>query len=127
MDFERHATLLFCAKSVNVQGDRRGKKEGNEMSDFQPITKEELRELQKNSKPDDSVFVPPYEDMTPHEAAKIVEIYDRKIDKLTSDEQSQYNVAQQIADKRGVLPSDLRPGNGPFKSDEDMMKKEGVR
>jgi hypothetical protein len=21
MDFERHATLLFCAKSVNVQGN----------------------------------------------------------------------------------------------------------
>ena len=23
MDFERHATLLFCAKSANVQGKRR--------------------------------------------------------------------------------------------------------
>lgn len=98
------------------------------MSGFEPVSEEELRELQKASQPDDSVSVPPNEGMTPQEAAKIVEIYDRKIangEKLTRDEQSKYNAAQQIADKGGVLPSDLKPGDGPFKSDSDMMKKEG--
>ena len=104
------------------------------MSDFEPISEEELRELQKASQPDDSVSVPPNEGMTPQEAAKIVEIYDRKIakgEKLDDDEQSKYDAAQQIADKGGVLPSDLKPGNGPFLDDQDMMaaqdtsKKEG--
>ena len=98
------------------------------MSGFEPGSEEESCELQKVSQPDDSVSVPPYEGMTPQEAAKIVEIYERKIakgGKLTDDELSQYNVAQQIADKGGVLPSDLKPGDGPFKSDSDMMKKEG--
>ena len=98
------------------------------MSGFKPITEEELRELQKNSQPDDSVSVPQNEGMTPQEAAKIVEIHDRKIakgEKLTDAELSQYNAAQQIADKGGVLPCDLKPDDGPFKSDSDMMKKEG--
>ena len=97
------------------------------MDGFEPISAEELRELQKASQPDDSVSVPPNEGMTPQEAAKIVEIYDRKIangEKLSGVEQSQYNAAQQIADKGGVLPSDLKPGDGPFKNDSDMMKKE---
>ena len=94
------------------------------MSDFEQITEKELRELQKNSEPDDSVSVSPYEGMTPQEAAKIVEIYDRKIakgEKLDDDEQSKYHAAQQNADKGGVLPSDLKPGNGPFLDDQDMM------
>ena len=98
------------------------------MNDIEPITEDELRELQKNSHPDDSISVPQYEGMTPQEAAKIVEIYERKIakgEKLTGAEQSQYNAAQQVADKGGVLPGDLKPGNGPFTSDADMMKKEG--
>ena len=29
MDFERHATLLFCAKSANVQGNGVEKEERN--------------------------------------------------------------------------------------------------
>ena len=29
MDFERHATLLFCAKSANVQGNGAEKEIGN--------------------------------------------------------------------------------------------------
>lgn len=98
------------------------------MNGFKPIMEEELRGHQKASQPDDSVSVPPNEGMTPQEAAKIVEIYDRKIAKgeeLDKDEQSQYHAAQQIADKGGVLPSDLKPGDGPFKNDQDMMKKEG--
>ena len=32
MDFERHATLLFCAKSANVQGE--GRREGDEEKMF---------------------------------------------------------------------------------------------
>ena len=95
------------------------------MNDIEPISEEELRELQKRSQPDDNVSVPPYEGMTPQAAAKIVEIYDRKIaqgEQLTDVEQSQYNAAQQIADKGGVLPSDLKSDDGPFKNDADMMK-----
>ncbi len=94
------------------------------MDNFEPITEEELREHQKALQPDDSVSVPQNEGMTPQEAAKIVEIYDRKIakgEKLSGVEQSQYNAAQQIADMGGVLPSDLKPGNGPFLDDQDMM------
>jgi hypothetical protein len=95
------------------------------MNDIEPITEEKLRELQKRSQPDDSISVPQHEGMTPQEAAKIVEIYGRKIargEKLSVVEQSQYNAAQQIADKGGVLPSDLKSDDGPFKNDADMMK-----
>ena len=37
MDFERHATLLFCAKSVNVQRNGAEEGEGIQMSDGRPI------------------------------------------------------------------------------------------
>ena len=100
------------------------------MSDFEPITEKELRELQKNSEPDDSVSVSPYEGMTPQEAAKIEEVLDRQIvkgEELDVDGQAEYQTAQQIADRGGVLPSDLKSGDGPFKNDQDMMKKEGER
>ena len=124
---EENDTLRFQRRGCQRANNRRGI--GNKkMNDIEPITEEELRELQKNSRPDDSISVPPYEGMTPQEAAKIVEIYDRKIakgEKLTDDEPSQYNAAQQIADKGGVLPSNLKPGNGPFTSDADMIRKEG--
>lgn len=95
------------------------------MNDIEPISEEELRELQKRLQPDDSVSVPPNEGMTPQEAAKIIEIYDRRIakgEKIDKVEQSKYQAAQQIADKGGVLPSDLKSDDGPFKNDADMMK-----
>lgn len=126
-DESGEARCAFCAEGVNVLAKRRGR-DDKKMNDIEPITEEELRELQKNSQPDDSISVPQHEGMTPQEAAKIVEIYGRKIargEQLTVVEQSQYNAAQQIADKGGVLPSDLKPGDGPFKNDADMMKKAG--
>ena len=118
------ARCAFCAEGVNVPTKRRGRGD-KKMNDNEPISEEELRELQKNSQPDDSISVPQHAGMTPQEAAKIVEIYGRKIargEKLSVAEQSQYNAAQQIADKGGVLPSDLKPSDGPFKNDADMMK-----
>ena len=95
------------------------------MNEFEPISDEGLRELQKNSHSDDSVHIPTYEGMSPQEAAKIKEVLEKKIGEIDSDEERQYEAAQQIADKGGVLPSDLKPGNGPFVNDADMMKKEG--
>lgn len=98
------------------------------MSNFEPITEKELRKLQKASQPDDSVSVPQYEAITPQEAAKVEEVLDRKIvkgEKLDKQEQLEYETMQQIADRGGVLPSDLKPGDGPFKNDQDMLKKEG--
>lgn len=99
------------------------------MSYIEPITEEELRGFQKRLRPDDSISIPPYEGMSPQEAAKIGEMYDKKIEnraRLDKNERDQYEAAQQIADKGGVLPSDLKPYDGPFLNDMDMMKKEGV-
>ena len=115
----RHATLLFCAEGVNVRttGAEERAKQMDEM------TSEELRKL-KEAQPDDSIVISPYEGMSPQEAAKVVEIYDKKIAKgetLDNNEQSQYQAAQQIADNGGVLSRDLKPGNGPFLDDQDMM------
>jgi hypothetical protein len=118
------ARCAFRAEGVNVPTKRRGSGD-KKMNDIEPISEEELRELQKRSQPDDSVSVPPNEGMTPQEAAKIIEIYDRRIakgEKIDKVEQSKYQAAQQIADKGGVLPSDLKPSDGPFKNDADMMK-----
>ena len=75
--------------------------------------------------PDDTIPVPRYERMSPQEAAKIVEVLGAKIGAMDVEEQMEYEAAQQIADKGGVLPDDLKSGNGPFLSDSDMMKKEG--
>ena len=126
-DESGEARCAFRAEGVNVPTKRRGSGD-KKMNDIEPISEEELRELQKRSQPDDSVSVPPNEGMTPQEAAKIIEIYDRRIakgEKIDKVEQSKYQAAQQIADKGGVLPSDLKPGDGPFKNDADMMKKAG--
>ena len=95
------------------------------MSYAEPITKEALRELQKNSQPDDSVSVPAYEGITPEDAAGLEGILDKKIGKMDVDEQSQYEAMQQIADKGGVLPSDINHDGESFSSGQGSPKKEG--
>lgn len=94
------------------------------MDRFEPITDAELREFQ-NAQPDDSIFISRYEGVSPQKAAKNVEILDKKVGSMDRDEQEFYEGMQQIADKGGVLIDDLKPGNGLFLNDQDMMKKEG--
>lgn len=88
------------------------------------MTSEELRKLQE-VRPDDSIVISPYEGMSPQDAAKIEEILEKKVGNMDIDEEKQYEAAQQIADKGGVLPSDPEQGSGPFLNSQDIMKKEG--
>ena len=95
------------------------------MNGFEPITEEELREYQKASQPDDSVSVPPYEGTTPEDAAELEGMLDKKVGKMDVDEQSEYETMQQIADRGGVLPSDVNLDDESFSSVQDTPKKEG--
>lgn len=103
------------------QSAEKGKEKS--MDRFEPITDAELGELQ-NAQPDDSISISRNEGVSPQEAAKNVEILDKKVGSMDRDEQAFYEGMQQIADKGGVLIDDLKPGNGPFLNDQDMMKKE---
>ncbi len=100
-------------------------KRKSEMDGFEPISAEELRELQKASQPDDSVSVPPYEGITPEDAAGLEGMLDKKIGKMDVDEQSQYETMQQIADRGGVLPIDINQDGESFSNDQESPKKEG--
>ena len=95
------------------------------MNAFEPITEEELRELQKVSEPDDSVSVPPYEGTKPEDAAVLEGILDKKVGKMDVDEQSQYETMQQIADRGGVLPSDINQDDESFSNGQESPKEEG--
>ena len=89
-----------------------------------PLTNEELRELQANARPDESVNVPQYEGTSAAEAAKIEKLLAEKLDcgQISKDEARQYQAMQEIADKGGLTVDDVKDGSGPFKDDQDMLK-----
>lgn len=94
------------------------------MNEQKPLTTDELRELQANAHPDDSISVPPYEGTTAAEAAKIAEKLAKKLanGQMSEDEARQYRAMQDIADKGGLTLDDVKEGDGPFKNDKDMLK-----
>lgn len=92
------------------------------MNEQEPLTAEELREMQANSNPDDSVDIPQYEGTSPAEAAKITEILNKKIGQMDEAEVHEYQVMQDTADRGGIIADDVKAGNGPFKNDDDMLK-----
>ena len=115
----RHATLLFRAEGVNVR-TKVGVGEKDHL-----MTAEELKKLQAAAQPDDSVAVPPYEGTTPEDAAVLEGILDKKVGKMDVDAQSEYETMQQIADRGGVLPSDVNLDDESFSGAQDTPKEEG--
>lgn len=97
------------------------------MNEQKPLTTDELRELQENAHPVESVSAPQYEGTTAAEAAKIAEKLAKKIanGQMSEDEARQYQAMQDIADKGGLTIDDVKEEDGPFKNDQDMLKGEG--
>ena len=78
---------------------------------MEEITREELEEMRRNCEPDDSVSVPQYEGVSPDEAAGIAKRLSKKFGEMSEEEQRQYEVMQDIADKEGILPDDVDEDN----------------